>query len=139
MPMARFVDLLVVEGPEKGMRYTLEGGAYRVIGRAGDADETRQLAPSGDRLLDEEQRLLIDGLQSRGIRTRFRSRGADILIHDDSISRTHAMVFADDSGVSVADLMSTNGTKVNGAPITDADLQPGDVISVGKTRITLLE
>ncbi len=137
--MARFVDLVVVEGPDQGMKYTIEEGAYRVVGRAGDpTDSTVHLTKEGDRLLDADQQALVDQLvtsrSARGARTRFRTRGADILIDDESVSRSHAVVFADREGVSVADLMSTNGTKVNGTPVGDVDLQSGDVLHVGQTK-----
>jgi pSer/pThr/pTyr-binding forkhead associated (FHA) protein len=39
----------------------------------------------------------------------------------------------------VADLMSTNGTRVNGQGITDTDLRAGDVIHLGKTRLRVDE
>ena len=39
--MARFVDLEVLSGPEEGMRYTVESGTYRVLGRAGDDRDER--------------------------------------------------------------------------------------------------
>ena len=61
-------------------------------------------------------------------------RGRDILLDDEKISRTHAMVFVDEQGPSIVDLISTNGTLVNGQKISDADLTDGDVINIGKTR-----
>ena len=134
--MSDFVDLLAIEGPAEGMRYTLESGTYRVLGRTGDpTDSTVQMNRAGDRLLDPDQQRLLDSVASRGVRTRFKKRGADILVDDGSVSRTHAAVFADETGASVADLMSTNGTKVNGAPIDDVDLREGDVIQVGQTKL----
>lgn len=138
--MARFVDLEVIGGPEEGMRYTVESGTYRVLGRSGDDTEsTVQMNKEGDRVLDPDQQAVVEGMldsrADRGVRTRFKRRGPDILVHDGSVSRTHALIFADDAGVSVADLMSTNGTKVNGARITDVDVQAGDVVQVGQTKM----
>lgn len=134
--MSGFIDLIVIEGPDDGMRFTLEAGTYRVIGRQGDpSDSTVQMTTDGDRMLDPEQQRVVDSVASRGVRTRFKKRGADILIDDSSVSRTHAVVFADDSGTSVADLMSTNGTKVNGTPIEDIDLHEGDLVHVGQTKM----
>lgn len=140
--MAQFFDFIVVEGPDRGMRYTIESGTYRVIGRTSeDNDSTVAMTTTGDRMLDSEQQALIDGLgkraADRAVRTRFKKRGSDILVHDDSVSRTHAALFADEGGVSVADLMSTNGTRVNGAPTSDQDLVTGDVVHVGKTKLQL--
>jgi pSer/pThr/pTyr-binding forkhead associated (FHA) protein len=140
--MARFVDLEVISGPEQGMRYTVESGTYRVLGRAGDDNEsTVQLNKEGDRVLDADQRAVVEGVldarADRGVRMRFRRRGPDILLADGSVSRTHALIFVDDSGISVADLMSTNGTKVNGARVTDIDVLPGDVVQVGQSKMKL--
>lgn len=138
--MSGFVDLVVIEGPDDGMRFTLEVGTYRVIGRQGDpSDSTVQMTHEGDRMLDADQQRVVDSVASRGVRTRFKKRGADILVDDGSVSRTHAVVFADATGTSVADLMSTNGTKVNGGPIEDVDLKEGDVIQIGQTKLKLVE
>jgi hypothetical protein len=142
--MSRFVDLEVISGPDQGMRYTIEGGTYRVLGRAGDdAESTLQMNHDGDRALDSDQKAVVEGMldarASRGVRTRFRKRGADILLGDGSVSRTHALVFVDDATISVADLMSTNGTKVNGALIQDVDVQPGDVVQVGQSKMKIVD
>jgi pSer/pThr/pTyr-binding forkhead associated (FHA) protein len=140
--MARFVDLVVVEGPDRGMRYTIEEGSYRVLARAqDDSASTVQMTPDGDRLLDgpahgraEEHFSRRGGAPDRS-RTAFRKRGPDIVLRDTSVSRTHALVFIERDVSSVADLMSTNGTRVNGAPISDVDLREGDVIHLGKTKL----
>lgn len=142
--MARFVDLECIGGPERGMRYTIEAGTFRVLGRAGDDTEsTVQLSQAGDRVLDPHQQALVDGMldsrADRGVRTRFKKRGADILLADGSISRTHALIFVDQAGISVADLMSTNGTKLNGAPVQDSEAAPGDVVQVGQSKLRILE
>lgn len=140
--MARFVDLEVLSGPEEGMRYTVESGTYRVLGRAGDDTEsTVQMNKDGDRVLDSDQQAVIEGMldarADRGVRTRFKRRGPDILLRDGSVSRTHALIFVDESGISVADLMSTNGTRVNGAHVHDTDVHPGDVVQVGQSKLRI--
>ena len=136
--MSRFVDLVAIEGPEKGMRYSIEEGTYRVLARAQDErNSTLQMTPEGDRAFDREQEKLVDELmaRSRGPRTHMKKRGPDIVLKDGSVSRTHALVFVDKESTSVADLMSTNGTKVNGAVVKDVELKPGDVIHIGKTKL----
>ena len=137
--MARFIDLIAIEGPERGMRYAVEQGAYRVIGRAyDDSTTTLRVTPEGDRALDTDQSQVVDAL----LRTRPRGtarRGADIVVRDASVSRTHALVFVDTAIVTVADLVSTNGTKVNGAMVRDVQLKPGDVIHLGKTKLRIEE
>jgi hypothetical protein len=142
--VAQFYDFVVIDGPDKGMRYSIEAGTYRVIGRASDDNEsTVALTTTGDRMLDADQQALIDNMAKRAgeraVRTRFKKRGSDMLVHDDSVSRTHAALFADEAGVSVADLMSTNGTRVNGTPTSDVDLGFGDVVHVGKSKFQLKE
>ena len=134
--MARFVDLVGVEGPDKGMRYTIEEGTYRVVARMSDERQsTLQMTPDGDRALDREQEQLVDEYFATRTRTQFKKRGPDIVLRDQSVSRTHAMIFVDKDGASLVDLMSTNGTKLNGSPVRDVPLKPGDVIHVGKTKL----
>lgn len=139
--MTRFVDLIAVEGPDKGMRYSIEENTYRVLARAGDdGTSTRQITPEGDLALDGAQEKLVDEVlaaRARGTRMQFRKRGPDIVLTDGSVSRAHALVFVDRSSVSVVDLMSTNGTRVNGAPIRDVELRTDDVIQLGNTRLRL--
>ena len=140
--MSEALELEIIEGPESGKRFAVQAGTYRVLGRAGDDVQfTVQMTMDGDRLLDAQQEELVETLfrkrGSRGLRTRFRKRGADILVHDESVSRTHALVFADPEGISVADLMSTNGTTVNGQSVADADIAYGDCIRIGHSTFKL--
>ncbi len=143
--MARFVDFVAVEGPDRGMRYTVEEGSYRVLARAqDDSTSTIQMTPEGDRLLDKQAQSRAEQLFARHessdrSRTAFRKRGPDIILKDGSVSRTHALIFVDKDAISVADLMSTNGTRVNGTGINDTDLREGDVIHLGKTRLRVEE
>jgi len=65
-------------------------------------------------------------------------RATDVEIHlnETSVSRRHAQVRPSDGGWVVADLGSTNGTRVNGAMIAkERKLNPDDAISVGDTVI----
>ena len=57
---------------------------------------------------------------------------------DPRVSRRHARVSRNEAGVSVEDLGSTNGTRVNGSPVlpsAPARIVPGDVIEVGDTEL----
>jgi pSer/pThr/pTyr-binding forkhead associated (FHA) protein len=51
------------------------------------------------------------------------------------LSRRHARIFCEHDAVYIADLGSTNGTSVNGAPVRTAiaTLRSGDVLGLGKT------
>lgn len=68
-----------------------------------------------------------------------RGRGADIRLDDPNISRTHLqLTFEDDSWV-VSDLGSTNGSRLNGRPLSaPAVLRPGDVIELGNTVLSFV-
>jgi hypothetical protein len=58
-----------------------------------------------------------------------------IVVADPNVSRRHAVVRPAGNGWAVADLKSTNGTRVNGIPITERSLSPGDQITLGATVI----
>ena len=60
---------------------------------------------------------------------------ADLRLDDTGVSRRHAEVRVDGSTSSVVDLASTNGTRVNGRPVSVSPLQDGDRIGVGTTEL----
>ena len=63
-----------------------------------------------------------------------RDTGNDIVVQDLNASRMHAQLDLDQQGVWVlTDLGSTNGTLVNGMPISRRMLQEGDRITLGIT------
>lgn len=63
-----------------------------------------------------------------------RSSTSDIVLDDINASRSHAEIRFEPQGVwSITDLGSTNGTLVNGQPITSHLLSEGDRISIGMT------
>ena len=63
------------------------------------------------------------------------SPNARIALSDPNVSRRHAEVRRHGSDVVVADLQSTNGTRVNGVPVRERVLEDGDEITVGTTAI----
>jgi hypothetical protein len=80
----------------------------------------------------------IDGkrLELSGARTIIgRGSDADITVQDTGTSRQHVEILWDGSRAQVRDLGSTNGSKLNGNPLTKAPLQPDSVIQIGRTRI----
>ena len=134
--MARFLDLVAVQGPDKGMRFSVEEGTHRVLCRAPDGpSSTQQITGQGDLALDVVQEQALNAAGVSGARARTRKRGPDIALRDASVSRAHALVYVDADKAGVLDLMSTNGTKLNGQLIRDEVLKPGDVIHVGKTKL----
>lgn len=61
---------------------------------------------------------------------------ADVVLEDPEVSRRHAAFSPAGAGLTAQDLGSTNGTFVNGAPVTTRRLlQPGDVIRIGHTDL----
>ncbi len=62
-------------------------------------------------------------------------RLADLVLNDPAISRLHAMIFHDETGAGVLDLVSRNGTFVNGQEVESRTLKEGDLIEVGGTRL----
>jgi DNA-binding NtrC family response regulator len=61
----------------------------------------------------------------------------DLVLTDDTVSRHHCELLRASDGVRVRDLESTNGTRVHGARITEAVVQPGTVLKVGEVEIVL--
>ena len=59
----------------------------------------------------------------------------DIVITDPKASRRHAEVRPAGHGFVVADLDSTNGTKLNGVEIREQPLHDGDRIGIGATIV----
>ncbi len=64
-----------------------------------------------------------------------RGSEADITVDDSGTSRKHVEIAWDGANAQVTDLGSTNGSRVNGEPVTRAVLQPDSVIEIGHTRI----
>jgi pSer/pThr/pTyr-binding forkhead associated (FHA) protein len=64
-----------------------------------------------------------------------RAPECQVVLKDFGISRQHAKLIADPGGVRIMDLGSKNGTKVNGALVTQAPLRDGDKVSLGSLEI----
>jgi pSer/pThr/pTyr-binding forkhead associated (FHA) protein len=78
-------------------------------------------------------RLLLDGPLEVG-------RDCDgLLLSDPLTSRRHVLLDPRGGTVRITDLHSTNGTTVDGRPITGPhELRPGEVVRIGETTIVLL-
>ena len=59
----------------------------------------------------------------------------DLVIADPNVSRRHAEIRPVGPSFVIVDLGSTNGTKVNGATISQHTLRSGDTINIGATTI----
>ena len=60
----------------------------------------------------------------------------DIVFDNLAVSGEHAVLIAEEDGVSIEDLGSTNGTRVNGEAVRRRLLQDADVITIGKYTVT---
>ncbi|HZQ34336.1 MAG TPA: ABC transporter transmembrane domain-containing protein, partial [Dehalococcoidia bacterium] len=66
-----------------------------------------------------------------------RNPNNDIVLPDRRVSGFHARIERDAAGRFVlTDSGSTNGTRINGQPVTSAELRDGDVIQLGGTTLT---
>jgi hypothetical protein len=82
--------------------------------------------------------VLGDGTRVRlgaGTITIGRAAECEVRLADTSVSRRHAEVRATAEGWLLRDLGSTNGTRVNGAVVTERKLQDGDTVSVGDSHL----
>ena len=66
-----------------------------------------------------------------------RDPGCDVRLDDPRVSARHCRVVWKDAAPWVQDLGSGNGTRVNGLPVDEAALSPGDRIGVGGSLLVL--
>jgi hypothetical protein len=62
-----------------------------------------------------------------------RGSSNDIVLSDDTVSRSHALLRSSGDHYSIENMSDVNGTKVNGTPVGKAPLGNGDLITLGKT------
>jgi hypothetical protein len=67
-----------------------------------------------------------------------RSDGADLVLHDQTVSRVHAHIVRTPDGFMLTDLSSTNGTWVDGRRIGHVEVKPGDLVWLGEVQLQLL-
>lgn len=75
-----------------------------------------------------------------GLNTLGRNPTNDFCIHEASVSSFHAelTVLEDGAGVVVRDLQSTNGTFVDGNPVEEATVSPGQALQFGSVELRLV-
>lgn len=143
------VRFRVIGGLDTDMEFDLNIGFCRALGRAiGDPAKTAIINVDWALSLDEETK----GLILQYISQQFRKpspqkeaspvnqlgafkRGPDCVFKDQTLSRLHAMIFFDHVGIGILDLVSKNGTFVNGQEIESCLLKKGDCIELGETKI----
>jgi pSer/pThr/pTyr-binding forkhead associated (FHA) protein len=81
-------------------------------------------------IVTKKGKLLKEFSLNRDCLTIGRRRENDICLPEEEISRTHARIVDAPNGHRLEDLISTNGTYVNGKRIIEYDLEMGDVIKI---------
>jgi len=82
---------------------------------------------TGNRVVEFNQGRIILG----------RARDVDFVIDNPDVSRRHAVLYWSNGDIVLEDLGSTNGTMVNGYPISSTVVGPGDVVTIGDCRLTV--
>ncbi|GMU44408.1 MAG: FHA domain-containing protein [Xanthomonadales bacterium] len=66
-----------------------------------------------------------------------RGSDCDIILNESEMSRRHALIENTGDGLFLRDLGSANGTFVNGTPVRDTVLKPGDQLAFDQTRFLI--
>ena len=116
------IDVQILEGPR------LRAGRFSVAAEVIEGPDglvpAELVLPGGGRIHIEAAPIIIGRMPECGV-----------VLSDPNVSRRHAEVLRVNEAFMVRDLGSTNGTKVNGAPVREQYLQSGDNITVGSTTI----
>ena len=103
-------------------------GAFSITARLregdGGAGAGSLVLPNGDRFVLGETVVTIG-----------RMPDSVITLEDPNVSRNHAEIRPQGGGFVIADLGSTNGTKINGVKVSERVLQDGDELTFGATSL----
>jgi ABC transport system ATP-binding/permease protein len=101
------------------------------------APQPRPRPPDLTGRVSDTMRLLIPPrlASPRGSATVGRAKTNQVVVNDDLASRVHAVLVSSSAGLEIRDNNSSNGTFVNGAPITRAMLRDGDIVTIGNTDL----
>ncbi len=139
------VKFRVIQGQDQGLCFEVERGTCRIISRVSYATDRTMVSDVDTAIdLDTSTRQLVDRYVinhlsggENGLRS-FR-RLSDIGLTDKKLSKTHAMLFFDTVGIAILDLVSKNGTFINGTEVESAILSVKDTIQMGVTSIVYEE
>ena len=104
---------------------------YRVIRATGGVPPLRFRLLDGSR---RDQEMLI----RKPVTTVGRALDNDIVLESGEVSRHHARFEYGNGEMRLVDLGSTNGTRINGQPITNERVGPGDEVAFGTLRARIL-
>lgn len=152
VPRQKAAHFTIKKGKDIGTHFRLQSGTCRAIGRRlEDSVQTQVFNVDFTMTLDDHTKKLISNYLSKttgkqkkkltkkeeGSLGSFK-RLPDLILNDTAVSRLHAMIFYDESGqTGVLDLVSKNGTFVNGREVETCLLKPNDEIIIGDTKIVL--
>lgn len=139
----------IAEGKNKGQVVKLPVGTCKAIGRSlDDVNKTQVFSMDFTMSLDDMTKKLImnyiakkspEGTSSAKPPSEDAigsfKRLPDLVLDDPAISRLHAMLFHDSSGAGILDLVSRNGTFINGEEVESKTLQDGDLVEVGSSKL----
>lgn len=148
VPKQDAVIFSIEGGPETGTHFRLENGTCRALGRRLDDQRVTQIFDQqGTMSFDEQSRRVIGNYVSKFSKKKLPNdvideseiggfnRLPDVVFNDQGVSRLHAMIFNDVSGVGIVDLVSKNGTFVNGKEVEACTLREGDDIIIGHSHL----
>jgi pSer/pThr/pTyr-binding forkhead associated (FHA) protein len=92
-----------------------------------------------EKLVIKKDDALVDEIPiDKQIVTIGRDAESDLQLNDPSVSRHHATIRRIYTDLYIEDLGSTNGTQLNGRPITKHVLKPGDQLAIGSYLLDML-
>lgn len=100
------------------------------------APENRPIAALEIRL--PGRRAVVVPVRSPGA-TLGRGRDCELRLPDAAVSRHHGVLLVRQGHLVYRDDGSRNGSRLNGVPVREAALGPGDLLELGGTRVALLE
>ena len=128
------VTAVIAERPDLGRAAQDElqrTEVYRVIRATGGVPPRRLRFLGGTR---RDQEMLI----RKPVTTVGRALDNDVVLDSGEVSRHHARFEYADGEMRLVDLGSTNGTRINGRPITNERVGPGDEITFGTLKARIL-
>jgi hypothetical protein len=105
--------------------------------RRGAVANVPRLAPGWYLAVEDGEDLTILALEPGTVHIG-RSPSADLCFEDPTVSRRHAMIVTDADGPRVLDDRSRNGVQLNDARVADARLRHGDLIGIGRQRLSVV-
>jgi hypothetical protein len=115
----------------------LKKGVFKCVASLAEGPDPDKPSPAQLQLVQHGRHGRMYDLNAAGTTTIGREETCDVVVTDPAASRKHAEIRADTGGgvetFTLVDLGSTNGTLVDGAPVTSRALDDGDQIVIGET------